>query len=500
MTRVLIAAALVILTTLANAKTLRVGGTQTPSTLGNPYSSVGPPGSTTWSAMFDGLTGLDVGNKLVPALAVSWRPSGPRTWEFKLRPGVKFQDGSDFAADDVVAVIEALKTPDGQRFIAATELRVVESVRALDPLTVEFTTIEPDAILPKRLNIIMIVEPNAWKRLGPEGFGLKPVGTGPFILKDWGRASGRVVMEAFKGSWRAPKEVDRLEIAMIGDTAARTQAMMADQIDIAVALNPEDAKVLEGPGIRIQWTPTPVVMSIAFRTERADAAPLKDKRVRQALNYAVDKQGIVDGILNGTTRPSSQGTTPETFGYNPELKAYPYDPAKAKALLAEAGYPQGFKLTSEVLTNLGMSDTSIYQKVAEDVSKVGVKLELRSSTFANWLRYYSSGDWGDIDAFSLTWNAAPFGDAIRPIEYFSCLKAAPFFCDQSVVPLIKASSQEMDESKRAALLRQVMAVYHDLAPALWLVDFTNMVVVSDRVDNVINRPIGIEFENVTFKK
>ncbi|MBM3516072.1 MAG: hypothetical protein FJX59_20505, partial [Alphaproteobacteria bacterium] len=469
-------------------------------TLGNPYSSVGPPGSTTWSAIFDALTGLDADNKLVPALALSWKPTGERTWEFKLRPNVKFHDGSDFTAEDVVEVITSMKTPEGQRFIAATELRIVESVRAIDPLTVEFTTVERDAILPKRLNIIMIVEPGAWKRLGPEGFGLTPVGTGPFILKDWGRASGRVVMDAFKDSWRVPKEVTRLEIALIADTAARTQAIMAEQIDIAVALNPEDATMLEGRGIRLQWTPSSVVMSLAFRTERPDASPLKDKRVRLALNMAVDRQAIVDGILGGMTRVSSQGTTAETVGYNPNLAPYPFDPAKAKALLAEAGYPNGLKLTSMVLTNLGMSDTAIYQKMADDLAKVGVQLELRSSTFANWLRLYSTGEWGDVDALSLTWNAAPFGDAIRPIEYFSCLKAAPFFCDQSMMPLIKASNREMNEAKREDLLRQVMAAYHDIVPALWLVDFNNLLVVSGRVENVISRSIGIEFENVTFTK
>ena len=497
MIRILLA---LLFTVSADAKTLRVGGTQAPSTLGNPYSSVGPPGSTTWSAIFDGLTGLDSNNKLVPALALSWQPTGARTWEFKLRPNVKFHDGSDFTADDVVEVINSLKTPDGQRFIAATELRVVESVRAINPLTVEFTTTEPDAILPKRMNIIMIVEPTSWKRLGPEGFGLTPIGTGPFVLKDWGRASGRIVMDAFKNSWRAPKEVTRLEIAMIGDTAARTQAMLADQIDIAVALNPEDASMIEGRGARIQWTPMSVVMSIAFRTERPDAAPLKDKRVRLALNMAVDRQGMVDGILGGTSRVASQGVTAETVGFNPDLAPYPYDPARAKALLAEAGYPNGLKLTSMVMTNLGNSDAAIYQKMADDLAKVGVQLEMRTSTFANWLRFYSTGEWGDIDAFSLTWNAAPFGDAIRPVEYFSCLKAAPFFCDQNVVPLIKASNQEMDAAKRETLLRQIMTAYHDLVPALWLVDFTNLLVVSDRIDNVVNRPIGIEFENITFRK
>ncbi|MDX2225042.1 MAG: ABC transporter substrate-binding protein [Rhodospirillaceae bacterium] len=484
----------------AAAKTLRVGGTQAPPTLGNPYSAVGPPASTTWSAMFDALTYLDAKGDVLPALALSWENTSPRTWVFKLRPGVKFQNGTDFAADDVIAVLDYLKSPDGARWLVAGELRIIESYRSVDPMTVEITTVAPDAILPKRMNIIMIVEPGAWKTLGPDGFGLTPVGTGPFILKDWGRSSGRGVMEPFKDSWRAPKQVTRLELVNILDTAARTQALMADQIDVAVGLNPEDGALLDGNGFRAQYEPSAVVMSIAFRTERADTAPLKDKRVRQALNYAVDKEGIVTTILAGTTRVASQGATPETYGYNPDLKPYPYDPAKAKALLAEAGYPNGFPLKIEVLTNLGMSDTTVYQKMAEDLGKIGVAVELRPNTFAGWLRHYMSGEWDDIDAFSLTWNSAPFQDVIRPIEYFSCMKTAKFFCDPEMVPLIEASNREMDPDQRQAKLREIMARMYDAAPALWLVDFSNLLIVSDRLENVYTRPAGIVFEEIEFKK
>ncbi|MCB2108343.1 MAG: hypothetical protein KDE14_11620 [Rhodobacteraceae bacterium] len=482
------------------AKTVRIGGTQAPPTLGNPFSAVGPPASLTWASMFDGLTMLGSDGSVRPGLAVSWENVEPRKWVFHLRPGVKYQNGTDFDADDVVAVIDYLKSDDGARWLTAGEMRIIESVRAVDPMTVEVTTVEPDAILPKRLNIVMIVEPGAWKELGPDGFGLAPVGTGPFILKDWGRTSGRVVMEAFPGSWRPSRDVTRLELVNIMDTAARSQALMADQIDLAIGLNPEDGELLDGQGFHAQYEPNAVVMSIAFRTVRPDDAPLKDVRVRQALNYAVDKEGIVAAILANTTRVASQGATPETFGYNPDLKPYPYDPEKAKKLLAEAGYPNGFSIKIEALTNLGMSDTTVYQKMAQDLDKVGVKVELRANTFAGWLRNYMSGDWGDADAFSLTWNSTPFQDVIRPIEYFSCLKTAKFFCDEELVPLIVASNQEMDSGKREKMLQEIMARLHDLAPALWLVDFNQLLVVSDRLENVHTRSNGIAFENIKFRE
>jgi peptide/nickel transport system substrate-binding protein len=503
--KIFTAIVLISLAGAVHAETLRVGGTQAPPTLGNPYSAVGPPASAVWSPMYDGLTMIDANSKLVPALALSWRSTAPTTWEFKLRPGVTFHNGAAFNAQTVVDVVNMLKSPDMQRFLVASELRTVTAVKALDPLTVQFTTAEPDAVLPKRLNIVMMIEPAAWKAMGVDAYALKPVGTGPYKLTDWGRGNARIKFELVPSSWRAPKPgpnplIDKVELINIAETASRVQAILSGQIDVSLAPGPEDVQVLTDAGFTVKTQPLGVVMSLAFRTERPDAAPLKDRRVRQALNYAVDRQGMAQGILNGRATAASQGSTPETYGHNPALKPYPYDPAKARALLTEAGYPNGFPLRVEALTNLGNSDTALYQKMAEDLGKVGVKVELRSTTFATWVRKYNTNDWGDLDAFSLTWNNAPFQDAIRPIEYFSCIKQAAFFCDPSVVPLIKQSNQAMDEAARLKLLQEIAAKYQDIAPALWLVDFPSLIALSPKVKAAPLRVAGLEFENVVLSK
>lgn len=490
----------------SHAETLRVGGTQAPPTLGNPYSAVGPPASTVWAPIYDGLTVIDLDGKISPALAVSWRNTAPTTWEFKLRPGVVYHNGAAFNAQSVVDVITMLKSPEMQRFLIPSELRGVTSVKAIDPMTVQFTTAEPDAVLPKRLNIVMMIEPKAWAAMGADAYALKPIGTGPYRLTDWGKGNARIKFELDPKSWRAPKPggpsplIDKVEFITISETASRVQAILSGQIDIALAPGPEDIQILTDAGFTVKSQPLGVVMSLAFRTERPEAAPLKDKRVRQALNYAVNRQSMATDMLSGRAIAASQGATAGTFGYNPALKPYPYDPAKAKALLTEAGYPNGFALRVEALTNLGNSDTALYQKMAEDLGKVGVKVELRSTTFASWVRKYMTNDWGDIDAFSLTWNSAPFQDVIRPIEYFSCLKAAAFFCDPTLVPLIKQSNQTMDEAVRLKMLQDIMAKLQDSAPALILVDFPNLTALSPRVKEAPLRVAGMDFDKVVLVK
>ena len=248
-----VAAAIVaVLSHAAAGATLRVGGTQPPPALGNPYTGVGPPSSASWSAIFDGLTVLDENGALKPALAQSWQNTSPTTWVFHLRPGVTFQNGAVLNAGAVAATINYLLSPDAKRFFVSGELRMVSGARAIDDLTIEIATKTPDAILPTRLNLVMIVEPDHWKTLGPEGFGLAPIGTGPYRLKDWGRARGRTILEAFPGAWRGKGAAERVELLTIADAAARQQALAAAQIDLAIGLGPEEAAALSADGFRVR--------------------------------------------------------------------------------------------------------------------------------------------------------------------------------------------------------------------------------------------------------
>ena len=176
----------------SNQRIVRIRASQGPSSLGNPYTAVGPPSSLAWSAIFDALTMINENGELVGALATEWSTTDPRTWVFKLRPDVVFHNGRPFDADTVIRTIEFLKSDEGSRYLVANEIRGIESVHALDSLTVEILTSEIDAILPKRLSLVMMVEPQAWSELKPGGFALEPIGTGPFTLESWGRTNATI--------------------------------------------------------------------------------------------------------------------------------------------------------------------------------------------------------------------------------------------------------------------------------------------------------------------
>ncbi len=477
---------------------LKIGASQRPSSLGNPFTAVGPPSSLPWSAIFDALTMIGEQGDLVGALATEWASTDPYTWEFKLRPDVTFHNGRPFTAQSVVRVIEFLMSDEGARFLVANEVRGIESVNVKDSLTVEFRTTEIDAILPKRLSLIMMIEPDHWSSLGPDGFATEPVGTGPFTLESWGQTDATIRLSSFESSWRSTQNIDQVHILNLPDSTARLQALLAGQVDAMIGLSPDDLPIVESGPYRIYSRSEPIVMSIAFITERAEDSPLKDKRVRQALNLAVDREQIAEIILAGLAEPAYQGAAKGTFGFNPQLPAYQLDLPKARALLTDAGYPDGFDLKIDVLTNLSPNDTLLYQKMAQDLARIGVNVELNGVLFSNYLRKYSSSDWQDTDAFSLTWNNAPFNDVIRPTEYFSCLKAKPFFCEPDVVGLIERSHRTIDPVEREKVVQEIMSVYRDIAPALWLVTFTNLTAYSNRIATFHTRYMGVEFERITF--
>jgi peptide/nickel transport system substrate-binding protein len=480
----------------ADDNILRYATKGLPINYGNPYRANGTPSNFIWLGIFDALTRLDPDGNLVPALATSWQNVDPNTWQFKLRQNVTFSNGEPFTSEAVVAAITWLKTDEGRRSIIGNEVRNIASAQAIDDHTVLIRTDLPDAILPNRLNAMLIVAPTAWADLGPDAYAKDPAGTGSFVVTDWGDTSGVAELIARKDSWRPP-HVDGVQMTNLPDNAARIQALLAGQVDIAGNINIDDIELVDGLGFSTVNAPIFGVMSLTFRLEEDRDTPLRDIRVRQALNYAVDKQAIADALLLGVTVPGGQPAGQLTFGHNPEIEPYPYDPDKARALLSQAGYPDGFDLTFAVMIERVPGDSAIYQTVANYLSQIGVRLELQTVTFPTWINNYLPGTWNDnIDGFTLSWNALPYNDVLRPMEYFSCLKAVPFYCDQALTAKIVAAAAVMEEDLRRDRLFDLAQEFHTRAPSLFLVEMFDLFAHAPHVSNLKVANKVVMYENV----
>lgn len=464
---------------------LRVAVQDLPPSRGNPFGGRSLPSTFVWDAIFEPLVRISADGSPEAALALSWELVDPTLWRFKLRPNVKFHNGEPFNADAVVATVAWLNTTAGRATPVGTETRDMVGATKVDDLTVEIKTSRPNPLLPNQMSMVFIVEPKAWTA-GVDAFAQAPIGTGPFQLESFGAGAASLV--AAKDSWRKAN-VQRLRIIGLPERAARLQALLSGQVEIAFNLAPDQMPQIKGGGHTVLSTPAPQVMSFAFITEGKDT-PLKDPRVRVALNHAVNKQAIADILLNGLGKPASQAGTPAAFGYDPDLKPIAYDPARAKALLAEAGFPNGFEMVLEVVVDSFPADNEIYQQAASDLTAVGVKTELRQIRFPEWLKKFLNGGWEGL-GYGSSWNTAPHMDAVRPFLIFSCLKKPTFFCDQSVVPLINSALQEFDPAKRKATLLQLNRETQKNPPALFLVEQVDVAGVSPRVDGFryINRTV-----------
>lgn len=486
---VLLTLALPVLATADNV--LRVGLFGLPRGLGNPHSSTAISEMHTWAALFDSLTRVDSRAQVQPALAISWRAIDDHTWRFELRQDVAFSNGEPFNAEAVVTNIDYLLSEEGLGLSVSRELAAIQNAIALNDHLLEIKTREPTLILPALLAGMRIVAPKHWRQLGPKGFARNPVGTGPYVVKSWSPA--RVTLAAFEDSWRAP-QIETLELYEILEPASRLQGVQSDTLDVALALSADDLKQLQRLGGRGHASTGGAVTNLSFRTIKP--GPLQDSRVRQALNYAIDKQLIVDVLLGGLTVAAGQPVPHYVHGYNSTLGVYEYDPEQARQLLHEAGYPNGFKLIAEVTPGGPHSSTELYGFVAQQLAAIGVELEVRGLPAAKMIRNAITGGFAG-DAFSMAFDSKPSLDAQRSVSMHSCLRAVPWHCDRSLMPLIEAARTEFDAARREHLLQQIMQAYHDDPPAIYLFESVYLDGLHHRVGNYRPENGVINYHEIT---
>ncbi len=325
---------------------------------------------------------------------------------------------------------------------------------------------------------------------GQDVFAKAPIGTGPFKVDSI--TTTRIEMSAFTGSWREPK-ADKLVIIPLADAASRLQALQSGQVNMVAGINPDQIAAAKKSKATVISVPAPQVMSLAFNVTAGGA--VKDVRVRQALNYAVDKEAIANGLLAGKGKAATQGVTPVVYGYNKAVTGYQYDPAKAKELLAAAGYASGLTIAADITVGSFPSDNLIYQAVKADLAKVGVTLNYTTITFAQWLPQYNANSWKG-EAFGLSWNSAPRGDSSRPYAIFVCKPVGAFYCNADEDALVKKAATELNAAKRLAILKDIAVKVTASAPALYIVEQIDLYALGKGVKGFSAGNRSIAYENI----
>jgi peptide/nickel transport system substrate-binding protein len=448
----------------------------------NPLHAIGYPPYAVHPVQFDGLTERSADGVLAPALALSWRAEAEHNWILELRPNVRFSNGEPLDANAVKATFDFVLGVDGRRLSIYREFASVERVAVRGPLEVEVVTRTPDPMLPFKLVSLKILPPRHFAAVGAEGFDKYPIGTGPFV--EVTRTPARAVFKANPAAWRPPR-LDRLTLVSLPDATTRVQALAARQVDIALDIAVEHAPIVIDGGGRVIAQPSGSVDVIQFNISKA--SPLRDPRVRRALNHAIDKDRIVQQLLGGYTRVATQFASRGTSGFDQHLEQpFPYDPVKARGLLQEAGYGDGFDLPIEMMASVA---TAPFEQAAADLNAVGVRATLTIITVPTYTAHYYQNTWAGL-AFYGGYNASPSFDALAPLRLHSCLWPNPWYCDRAIADRVNAIDAIFESDRRETETRAVMAELNADPPAILLYDGFKITGLNARVLG-FNAPDGL---------
>jgi peptide/nickel transport system substrate-binding protein len=398
--RALAVALLAWLAVGAAAQELRIG-------MGAEVTSMDPhfvnlfPNNNIAEHVFEKLITLDPDSRLVPGLAESWKALDPTTWEFKLRRGVKFHDGSDFTAEDVAFSIERVgKIPDSPGPFT-TYTKAIRRLEIVDPHTIRLVTAAPHPQLRNDINTIYIVSKRTATGASTADFnsGRAMNGTGPFRFVRFARGD-RVELARHDGYWGPKPAWAKVTFRVIPSDPTRVAALLSGELDAIEAIPTADFERLRAnPGFQTSTKashriiffhvdqfrdPSPFVFEKATG-KPLEKNPLKDLRVRQAISKAIDREAIKSRVMEGLALPSANLVPAPMFGHNPALKPDAHDPDGARKLLAAAGYPNGFALTIHGPNNRYVNDDQIMQTVAQMLARVGLQAKVETMPMSAYL-------------------------------------------------------------------------------------------------------------------
>jgi peptide/nickel transport system substrate-binding protein len=474
----LVAGALLAWMPAATAKELRFSSPTDPQTM-DPHAVNSAPVLGFLNNVYEGLVRRNKQMKIEGALAQSWEPIGASGWRFHLRKGVTFHDGSKFNADDVLFSYERASSKDAD---VRSWFAPVSRVKVVDEFTVDFLTKAPNPLFPDSIANFMIMDKewaSANKTERPsresETFAtLNANGTGAF--KVVAREPGvRTVLEPFSGWWdSANHNVTRAVFTPIANASTAVAALLSGEIDVINPVPLQDVPRLKStPGIKVHEGIEARVIMLGFAHEAAtlkysdetkDKNPFADKRVRRAVYQAVDVKALVAKIMRGNAAPASLLVSPAMHGYSTSLAArHAFDPEAAKALLAQAGYPNGFSFGLMCPNDRYINDEAICKAITVMLAKVGIKARLSAMPVRNYWKELRADKY---DMYLLGWSPGTF-DAEHPIRFLLTtpnkekkLGSWNFggFSNAKVDQLLPMVQKEIDPKKRQAMLDEIHGI------------------------------------------
>lgn len=399
--------------------------------------------------------------QLQPSLALAWRPVGTNRWEFDLTPNARFANGEALDAEAVVWNLERVRNPATKSRIAPW-FRQIVSAHADGPHKLVIVTDGAFPTLPAQLSMLFMLPPR-WSADHDPAREVMP--SGPYRIAT-NHQGDELVLVRNERSWQAPAPFAEVHLRSLPDTSARVSALLAGEVDWISNLPLSEVRRIQRSGKAIAGVQAPGIRSVFIKLNTL-RPPLNDVRVRQALNYAIDKRSIGGALFDGEAPVSGcQLLTPAYVGYNPDLQAYPYDPGKARRLLDEAGVAMGTRLRLEVPANTYLQGDEVTQVIAAQLHEVGLDVELVQYDFATWInRYLKAQKLGDMALLAYAW---PSLDADGVLSLLQSDSIYAYYRDPQLDRLLAEGRNVLDLQRRETVYRDATRHLCKQAPVIFL--------------------------------
>ncbi len=453
--------------------------------VGAPVTSIDPhyhqlsPNTAVAQMIFSGLTQTDARARIMPALAESWRPVSDTVWEFKLRQGVTFHNGSPFTAEDVAFTFDRVPKVPNSPSSYAIYTRPITRVEIVDSHTLRLHTASPYPLMPTDLASVMILDRETHADATTEGFNAGPmaVGTGPFRMLSH-RNGDRIEFERNDGYFGPRPAWSRVNYRMITNDAARTAALLAGDVDVIDQVPTSDlAKLRTDQRLALAETTGLRVIFLSFDHMRDDSSPfvtdnegkpiprnpLRDLRVRQALSMAIDRNAITERVMESAAIPAGQFLPEGSFGYVAGLNPPRFDAEAAKRLLAEAGFPQGFRITLHGPNDRYPNDARIIQAIGQMWSRAGVRTAVEAQP---WTTFIGRAARQELSSFLIGWGTSS-GEASNPLRNLTAsfdrekgygASNRGRYSNPEADRILEQAMRELDDAKREVLLQQATRI------------------------------------------
>jgi peptide/nickel transport system substrate-binding protein len=428
--------------------------------------------------MFDTLLRHDRDGKLIPWLATSWKHVSPTVWEFKLRRGVTFWNGDPLTSADVKFSVEKIKDPaEGSE--QGPRVNTIARVETPDAYTVRYVTFRPTAIIPGYPWLLSIVDAKYWTAHGNEFEAEHPMGSGAYVFKSW-RKDEELDLSANPKWWRGKPSIENAVFKPIPEAASRVAALRTGETDLITNVPPQyQAQIQGGRDTKLESARSVRVLFVAFNTTKP--GPQQNRLVRQAFNYAVDVPALIRTVLGGHGYETSTPVPPNFTGYSAKIPFYRHDLAKAKKLLAQAGYPNGRGLELVLNAPVGRynRDKELAEAIAGQLGETGAKVTTKVQEWTSYVNQTSQRALTPL--YMLGWGDNSYDADNTLTSLFQSDARLSTYSNPAYDRLIESARYEVDPGKRQALYDKALAILHDDAPWIFLFQYDDLYGTSKRL-------------------